>query len=91
MKRISPTLVMNDETGGQICCGACGHVLASGKHEHWKDRAALVAQPAAAISGWPSSVHQDLVLRQFTCPGCGHLLDSETALPEDPFLYDVLD
>ena len=27
---------------------------------------------------------------RFACPQCGHLLDTETALPEDPFLEDVV-
>ncbi len=30
----------------------------------------------------------DLLLREFMCPGCGALLDSEVALPGDPFLKD---
>ena len=29
-------------------------------------------------------------LREFSCPQCATLLDTETALPEDPFLNDVL-
>jgi acetone carboxylase gamma subunit len=30
------------------------------------------------------------MLRQFCCPACGALLDTETALPGDPFLDDVV-
>ncbi|MDB5999601.1 MAG: Acetone carboxylase gamma subunit, partial [Rhizobacter sp.] len=32
-----------------------------------------------------------VVLRRFSCPQCGGLLDTETAMPDDPFLDDVLD
>ena len=31
-----------------------------------------------------------VLLRRFCCPGCGALLDCETALEGDPFLDDVL-
>ena len=31
-----------------------------------------------------------VVLRRFSCPRCGHLLDTETALPDDPFLEDLV-
>ena len=31
-----------------------------------------------------------LLLREFACPGCGGLLDTEIALPGDPFLEDSL-
>jgi acetone carboxylase gamma subunit len=30
------------------------------------------------------------VIRRFSCPSCGALLDSETALPGEPFLEDVV-
>ena len=30
----------------------------------------------------------NLLLREFVCPGCGALLDTEIALPGDPFLED---
>jgi acetone carboxylase gamma subunit len=33
----------------------------------------------------------EVVLRRFSCPECGALLDTETAMPDDPFLDDVLD
>lgn len=90
MTRISPTLVRRDaDNGGGICCAACGHVLTpSDSAEHWKDNAALQTASVAQLPGWSPAVHPDLVLRQFTCNSCGHLLDSEIALKEDPFLYD---
>jgi len=42
------------------------------------------------LPGAGMNVHPDVVLRRFCCPKCGHLLDTETALPEDPFLEDIV-
>lgn len=90
--RISPTLLRREtESGSRICCAECGHVLTAGGSSHWKDHAALKTERVADLPGWSASVHPDLVLRQFACNACGHLLDSEIALGEDPFLYDVVD
>lgn len=90
--RISPTLVRRDDgSQSSICCAQCGHAIAPfAKDTHWKDHAILKTEPVAGLPGWSSSVHPDLVLREFVCNECGHLLDSEMALTEDPFLYDVV-
>jgi acetone carboxylase gamma subunit len=32
----------------------------------------------------------EAILRHFGCPGCGALLDSEMALPGEPFLDDIV-
>ena len=87
--RLSPTLVVDEAC--KIVCARCGHALAdAGGGSHWKHAAALTATPAAEQPGWSPSTHEALVLRQFSCPSCGSLLDCEVALPEDPFLYDVV-
>jgi len=44
----------------------------------------------ARLPGAGLGVDPDVVIRQFCCPACGALLDSETALPGDPFLEDVV-
>lgn len=91
--RISPTLIRREtEQGFSVCCAECSHpITAAGDSSHWKDSAVLKTEPVSELPGWSSSVHPDLVLRQFVCKGCGHLLDSEISLREDPFLYDVVD
>ena len=43
------------------------------------------------LGGAPYSSGDKVLLRCFYCPNCGALLDSETALPEDPFLEDILE
>ncbi len=87
--RISPSLSATD--AGEICCNACGHDVAPHSPEtRWKDRATLVVDQVRDMAGWSEAVHPRLVLRKFICPSCGSLLDSEVALPEDPFLYDFV-
>lgn len=89
--RISPTLSITGKSG-DICCSACNHSVAPHRPEvHWKDKAVLITEHVQGTAGWSDSVHPKLVLRKFVCPSCGHLLDSEVALPEDPFLYDVVE
>ena len=86
MARISMTLERRD---GRICCAACKAPLARAT-ESWKARAALTAAPVARLPGAGLGVDRDVVIRQFSCPACGALLDSEIALPGDPFLEDVV-
>jgi acetone carboxylase gamma subunit len=46
--------------------------------------------PVGALPGAGSNIESRVVLRRFSCPRCGHLLDTETALPDDPFLEDLV-
>ena len=89
-QRISATLELRQESGQtHICCRHCGHALAPGGTS-WKPHAALTAISVARLPGAPSATHPEILFRQFACPECGTLLDSETALPDDPFLEDVI-
>ena len=74
---------------GQICCVSCSGHLAS-TNEGWKKKVALSTIPVAMLPGAGSNIESQVVLRRFSCPHCGRLLDTETALPEDPFLEDVV-
>jgi hypothetical protein len=85
-KRISASLFAE---GGQICCAACSAPLAPA-NASWKNGVALSTVAVGALPGAGSNVEPRVVLRRFCCPRCGHLLDTETALPEDPFLEDVV-
>ena len=85
-KRISASLFAED---GQICCASCSRPLAPANGS-WKDKAAFSTVPVGTLPGAGSNVESRFVLRRFCCPRCGHLLDTETALPEDPFLEDVV-
>ena len=86
MTRISMTLVRLD---GRTCCASCKAPIAAAT-DSWKARAALNEVPVARLPGAGLGVDQDVVIRQFSCPSCGALLDAETALPGDPFLEDVV-
>ncbi len=85
-QRISETLFAEN---GKICCLSCSHPLAPAGTA-WKKAAALSTVPVRTLPGTGSNVEPRVVLRRFACPRCGHLLDTETALPEDPFLEDVV-
>lgn len=83
-QRISETLAVE---AGMIRCRRCNQGIAPAG-QSWKTRAALTTVPVRSLPGAASAVEQSVVLRRFACPGCGALLDTETALPDDPFLED---
>jgi acetone carboxylase gamma subunit len=84
--RVSPTLTGEH---GQIFCGRCGSAIASGQ-ESWKAQTSMTEVRAAALPGAGLSVEPNVVVRRFCCRSCGALLDSEIALPGDPFLQDFV-
>lgn len=88
--RISLTLNKNLNRN-TLCCSKCDHDLVEADStSHWKDKVPVSLSKANEVPGWSQSIHDDLELRQFSCPSCSALLDSEVALSEDPFLYDVV-
>lgn len=74
---------------GMICCRGCGRELAP-LGVPWKPAAALDEAPMRGAGGAVYSAAPEVLLRRFCCPGCGALLDCETALEGDPFLDDVI-
>ncbi|MBN9530630.1 MAG: hypothetical protein J0H82_30780 [Alphaproteobacteria bacterium] len=86
-RRFSDTLVLVD---GQICCRACDRAVAPAAGS-WKEAAALTTVPVASLPGAGLGTDSRIVLRRFACRGCGALLETEVALPEDPFLEDRID
>ncbi len=87
--RLSPTLnIDTDGDGRMLRCAKCGHQLGPAT-EPWKPKAALREQlmedmGPVHFSGGP------VYLREFSCPSCATLLDTETAQKGDPFLNDFL-
>jgi acetone carboxylase gamma subunit len=78
-------------TDGVICtCAACGHVLAKAT-DAWK-AGALRRDLPLAVAGGPAydTGFAGVLLRQFICPGCAALLDTETATAQDAALDDRL-
>jgi acetone carboxylase gamma subunit len=85
-KRISESLFAE---AGTICCASCSHPIAP-TGASWKKAAALSTIPVRSLPGAASNIEPKIMLRRFACRQCGHLLDTEIALPEDPFLEDVV-
>lgn len=72
--------------GDVVHCSGCGHALGPVSRP-WKQAAALREIPTNALKG-PYALSRDVLLREFACPACGVILDTEVALPGDPFLID---
>ena len=85
---LSATLVRDSDDA--IACAGCGHALGPAG-QPWKPAAVLSEVAMKGLGGAPYSAADDALLRRFLCPGCCTLLDSETALPGDPFLEDVVE
>ena len=81
--------IADTDQGPVVTCRTCQHPLvASG--EPWKPNAVVKELPMNGAGGAAYASADHVVLRQFYCPGCGALLDTETAMSDDPFLNDVL-
>ena len=74
---------------GSTCCRNCGYVL-SPQGTSWKKATRISIRKVKNIPGSTPSTHHDVEIRHFSCPSCATLLDSETALPEDPYLDDIV-
>ncbi|WP_276259053.1 hydantoinase B/oxoprolinase family protein [Haloglomus litoreum] len=71
-----------------VACDRCGTVL-SAMDEGWKDAVAVRARPVADAGQYHAS-DDAFRLREFACPACATLLDTEVAREEDPFLRQRL-
>jgi acetone carboxylase gamma subunit len=87
---ISITLeIRAGDKGDAIACRACGHAIAPAGTP-WKRHAAVREISMNGAGGRAYTGAPESLLRQFSCPGCGALLDSEMALPGEPFLDDLV-
>jgi N-methylhydantoinase B len=84
-RRIAEYLQRTDD-GTQ--CTWCGGTVASGDRP-WKADAVVHELPPTAGGRFRESV-EGLVLRQWFCPECATLLDTEVALESDPQLHDEI-
>ncbi|SEP16885.1 Acetone carboxylase gamma subunit [Salinihabitans flavidus] len=85
--RISASVAVME---GQAVCAACGQDLGLAT-EPWKEHAQRREIPLAQAGGPAFDTgHEGVVLRHFYCPSCAALLDTETAMAEDPTLNDIL-
>ncbi len=72
----------------QPACRRCGGAPGNGSSD-WKQDAARQETPMQSLGG-PYASGGEVMLRSFCCPICGALLDTETAIPGDPYLRDRL-
>ena len=71
-----------------VACANCDQVLAlSG--EAWKAKLLPIDFPMNEIIAAYTTI-DGLMLRQYACPSCGSLLDSETVYEDDPPLLDII-
>jgi len=75
--------------GGQstICCRACGAAVSSADR-NWRDAAVLREKRLRDLGGPYGTAAEELLVRQFFCGQCAALLDTEIAMPGEPFLDD---
>ena len=81
--------IVDTGDGRQIACKSCERPLVAAG-QPWKQESVVRELPMNGAGGGAYASADHVVLRQFYCPGCGALLDSETAMSDDPFLNDVI-
>jgi acetone carboxylase gamma subunit len=86
MRRVSETLCIDKEN---IFCRGCDAPIGTAGVA-WKAGVAVRVTPLDQLRGMGAGISKKAVLREFSCPHCGRLLDTEVALPEDPFLDDIV-
>jgi N-methylhydantoinase B len=80
--------VVADGATRYVACGACEAVLAE-MGPDWKGETAVSGRPVSE-AGLYRDCPDDLRLREFCCPACGRLLDTEMAFADDPHLEQVV-
>jgi N-methylhydantoinase B len=91
--KVGPNLLVTSENGDRLLsCADCGTVL-SPLTGNWKDGALVGEIPVqdGNILVRPPEllIDDEFVLRQFACPGCARLLDSEVRRKSEPPLWDL--
>lgn len=79
-----------DSAGAAACvsCASCGQLLAR-SGEAWKSKLQPIESSMNEIIAAYTTI-DGVKLRQYACPSCGALLDSETVYADDPPLLDYL-
>ena len=87
MTQLSISLLRAGTDGAvRVACRGCGHDLCS-TGEPWKLHARIVERPLKELAAIYTT-GPDALLREFICPACGLLLDSEVARRDDPALLE---
>ncbi|MEM7466592.1 MAG: hydantoinase B/oxoprolinase family protein [Pseudomonadota bacterium] len=83
---LKPAVVANGSNHA-VRCASCGAVLCDSA-SHWKT--AVKTEELALARVFPESVENDVAIREYRCPQCNSLLDSELNYQNDPPLLDEL-
>jgi N-methylhydantoinase B len=86
-KQLSISLLRTGtDDAGRVACRGCGHDLGP-TGEAWKQQARILERPLKELAT-VYTTGPDALLREFICPACGLLLDSEVARRDDPALLE---
>lgn len=90
---VGPGLELRQSDGQTaLACGSCGAVL-SAADGNWKDGARVneleVPEGNLLCPDPHRFVDDDVVIRQFACPSCLRLLDSEVRRRSEPIFWDI--
>ncbi len=73
---------------GKIICAGCEAVISDNASLHWKTSAAIRHVPLENV--YPDYQRDAVEIKEFSCPHCDLLLDSELTYQDDPPLLDFL-
>jgi N-methylhydantoinase B len=91
---VTETVALAEYDGAEVlACAGCGQVLC-GRRENYRDGCAWVHTALDELDPdlFTSTVHQvdaEMVLRQYVCPSCARLIDTDICPAEDPAYQDV--
>lgn len=87
--QLSQTLKINGHGDkATVSCLSCKHEFGS-QALNWKHSAQLNEEKMNTL-GVPYTTGEGVLLRSFSCPECGVLLDTELAMVGDAFLEDKI-
>jgi acetone carboxylase gamma subunit len=91
--RATENLDIRRENGSLHCaCAKCGADLGP-LRDNYKEHCVMEEREITAanpnIGDWKRYIDDKPVFRQFTCPGCGALVENEVARADDPVLRDI--
>ncbi|MFT4947559.1 MAG: N-methylhydantoinase B [Natronomonas sp.] len=81
------TVVRDGSDEHFVSCADCSTVLCS-LDENWREHASICERPATEL-GYEGA-HEELLLRECSCPVCGVLFDTTIAFESAPLVHDTL-
>lgn len=76
-----------DIAGKKVVRCRCGHIFCEA-NQNWKEYACFAVVPPSN-AGPLVKLHQELEMREYTCPACARLHGVEVMMPAEPPLWDI--